>query len=49
MVKEGDTIDWIAHEEYGDPSRWRFIAAVNGIDDPKRLKPGQVLAIAPLP
>lgn len=49
MVKEGDTLDWIAHEEYGDAFLWRFIADTNNIDNPKILKPGQILSIAPLP
>jgi hypothetical protein len=47
VVKEGDSIDWIAYEEYGDSARWRFIAETNNLDNPQRLKPGQVLAIAP--
>jgi len=49
VVNEGDTIDWIAHEEYGDSTQWRFIADTNNLDDPLRLKPGQVLAIPPKP
>lgn len=48
MVQEGNTIDWIAFEEYGDSAMWRLIADANGLDDPSRLKPGQVLTIAPL-
>ena len=48
MVQEGATIDWIAFEEYGDSAMWRFIADTNSLDNPSRLKPGQVLAIAPL-
>jgi LysM repeat protein len=48
-VKEGDALDWIAHEEYGDASLWRFIADTNNIDNPKILEPGQTLSIAPLP
>jgi len=47
LVKEGETIDWIAFEEYGDASRWRYIAATNGLDDPLAIRPGQLLAIAP--
>jgi len=47
MVNEGDTIDWIAFEEYGDSAMWRFIADTNNLDNPAKLKPGQVLAIAP--
>jgi LysM repeat protein len=46
-VKEGDTIDWIAFEEYGDSNMWRYIADTNGLDNPGKLKPGQVLTIAP--
>jgi hypothetical protein len=49
MVKEGDSIDWIAYEEYGDSAMWRFIADTNNLGYPHRLRPGQVLAIAPAP
>ena len=48
MIKPGDTIDWIAYSEYNDPTAWRFIADTNGLDNPRDLKPGQVLAIQPL-
>ena len=47
MVKQGDTIDWIAFEEYGDSSMWRLIAETNDLDNPKVLRPGQILSIAP--
>jgi len=49
QVIEGDRIDWIAYEEYGDSALWRFIADTNNLGDPHRLRPGQVLAIAPRP
>jgi hypothetical protein len=49
VVNEGDTLDWIAFDEYGDSAMWRFIADTNNLDDPTRLRPGQVLAIAPPP
>jgi nucleoid-associated protein YgaU len=45
VVQPGDTIDWIAADELGDPTAWRILADVNGIDDPRRLRPGQVLLI----
>jgi hypothetical protein len=48
IVKDGDTIDWIAFEEYGDASHWRFIAETNNLDNPQKLRPGQVISIAPL-
>ena len=48
VVKPGDTIDWIAYQEYNDSSQWREIADNNNLDDPRNLKPGQTLAIQPL-
>lgn len=48
VVREGETIDWIAFDEYGDSSLWRYIADVNNLDNPMSLLPGQVLAIAPI-
>jgi len=48
-VSDGDTIDWIAFQEYGDATQWRHIAETNNLDDPRRLKSGQVLTLAPLP
>jgi hypothetical protein len=49
VIKDGDTIDWIAHEEYGDAAMWRFIAEANNLDNVHKLRPGQLLSIAPLP
>ena len=49
MVHEGDTIDWISFDEYGDSAMWRFIADTNNLDNPHTLRVGQVLAIAPPP
>ncbi len=48
VVREGETIDWIAFDEYGDSAMWRHIADVNNLNDPMKLKPGQILAIAPV-
>ena len=47
LVKEGDSIDLIAFDEYGDSAMWPFIADTNNLDNPQRLRPGQILAIAP--
>lgn len=46
-VLQGDTLDLIAFQEYGDSSKWRQIADFNQIEDPVRLRPGQRLAIPP--
>jgi hypothetical protein len=48
-LKEGETLDILAAQEYGSAAFWRYIADVNGIDDPQRLRPGDVLALPPLP
>jgi nucleoid-associated protein YgaU len=48
VVKQGDTLAWIAGKEYGNPAEWRIIADANGIDDPMNLTPGQELLIPPL-
>ncbi len=47
MVKEGETLDWIAYEEYGDSSMWRILADTNDLGDPIKLSAGQVLAVPP--
>lgn len=49
VVRDGDTIDWIAFHEYGDSSLWRYLADVNGLDNPGKLRQGQALAIPPKP
>ncbi len=48
-VREGETLDYIAFEEYGNPGLWRHIADVNRLEDPMHIKAGQVLSIAPSP
>jgi hypothetical protein len=42
-VTGGQTIQGIARQRYGDPGRWRDIAEVNGVDDPLRVRPGDLL------
>ena len=48
VVKLGETLSSIAAEEYNDPALWRPIAELNRINNPRRVAPGQVLAIPPL-
>lgn len=45
VVEPGDTLDWIAASELGDPGAWRVLAEANQLDDPRRLRPGQALLI----
>jgi phage protein U len=47
MVEDGQRLDWIAFQEYGDSSAWRHIAEENGIDNPFELQSGQVLRLTP--
>ena len=47
-VKERETLDWIAFEEYGDSRFWRFLADMNELENPMDLEVGQLLAIAPM-
>jgi nucleoid-associated protein YgaU len=48
VVHEGQTLDWIAYREYGDPACWRHIAETNDLANPLDLRPGQVLKLTPL-
>ena len=45
QVQSGDTLSDVAQLAYGDPNRWRGIAAVNGIGDPTKVMPGMILVI----
>lgn len=40
LVAEGQTLDQIASREFNDPSKWREIAELNGIDDPLDISAG---------
>ena len=49
IVRRGETLSSIAHEEYGDPRLWRIIANENRLNNPHQISPGLVLTIPPLP
>jgi hypothetical protein len=48
VVKSGESLSSIAAEELNNPALWRSIAELNGINNPRRLAPGLVLAIPAL-
>lgn len=48
VMKRGESLSSIAAEVYNDPGLWRAIAVLNGINNPRRVPPGMVLAIPPL-
>jgi hypothetical protein len=45
---QGERLDAIAAQYYGDPSLWRVLADFNGIADPTHVPPPQTLRIPPL-
>lgn len=47
-VRQGDALWMMAANEYGEASRWREIAAANGIDNPRRLRTGDLLVVPAL-
>ena len=44
-VQPGETLDRISAKYYGDSTRWRQIAAANGITDPLAIRVGSLLSI----
>ena len=46
-VIQGDRLDLIADNVYGDATLWRQIATFNRIKNPKQLRPGQMITIPP--
>lgn len=45
QLQVGDSLDRLAARYYADSTKWRDIAAANGIVDPLDLKPGRILSI----
>ncbi|MGK0274477.1 MAG: LysM repeat protein [Ilumatobacter sp.] len=45
QVQVGETLDRIAARYFGDSTKWRDIATLNGIQDPLDLQPGRLLSI----
>ncbi|MEO5723223.1 MAG: LysM peptidoglycan-binding domain-containing protein [Ilumatobacteraceae bacterium] len=48
QVQPGENLSLIAAQYYGDATKWRPIAAGNGIADPFHLRPGSILDIPQL-
>jgi hypothetical protein len=44
-VKDGDSLQSIAYQVYGDATRWRTIAETNGIDNPLNVRRGTPLML----
>lgn len=48
VVRQGERLDRIAAEEYGDPSLWPVLARANGLARPRIVPAGTLLTIPPL-
>ena len=48
IFKDGDSLWFLAHIEYGDPAKWRVIADANKIDNPLDISSGSELVLPPL-
>jgi hypothetical protein len=44
-VRDGDTLPSIAYRTYGDATKWRVIAEINGVDNPLHLRRGLSLSL----
>ena len=44
-VSEGESLVGIATAQYGSPGRWRQLAASNAVDDPMRVRAGDVVLL----
>src|SRR5262249_15122699 len=48
LVGDGETLDAIAAQVYGDPAFWRPLASANRLANPRGLVTGQLLMLPPL-
>lgn len=46
--KQGDSLWFLAFNEYHDSAHWRLIAQANGIDNPRLIEPGTELVLLPM-
>lgn len=49
VLEEGESLALVSWLYLRDARDWRHVATANGIDDPRRVDPGQLLTIPPLP
>jgi len=48
VIREGDTLQHLAHIEYEDPALWKILATSNDIEDPLNIPAGTVIQVPPL-
>ena len=49
VLAAGETLALVAWQYLHSPRDWKHIAAANAVDDPRRVLPGLVLTVPPLP
>jgi nucleoid-associated protein YgaU len=47
VLKQGESLAQVAWQHLNNARDWRHVALANGIDDPRRITPGQTLTIPP--
>jgi hypothetical protein len=48
LVRDGETLDAIAAQVYGDAAFWRPLASANRLENPRGLVTGQLLMLPPI-
>jgi hypothetical protein len=48
VLKRGQRLEQVSVAEYESPHEWRRIAEANGVDDPRRVRPGSLLVVPPV-
>ena len=48
VIKEGDTLQHLAHLEYEDSALWKILATTNDIEDPLNIPAGTIIQVPPL-
>lgn len=48
VLEQGESLALVSWQYLHDARDWRHIATANGIDDPRRIAPGQTLTVPPL-
>ena len=48
VLEQGESLALVSWQYLHDARDWRHIATANGIDDPRRITPGQTLTVPPL-
>jgi nucleoid-associated protein YgaU len=43
LIREGESLHSVAQQRYGKPGAWRRIAEINGITDPRKVRPGTTI------